>query len=92
MEDKMIVGGWSEFKTDISDEEMSVFSQSMEHFVGVKYTPIAVATQVVSGMNYCYFCNAKAAYPNSPNEAAMVEIYKPIKGDAHITQIRKYIL
>jgi hypothetical protein len=40
-------------------------------------------------MNYKFFCNTQAAtrYPN--NGAAIVSIYKPITGAAHITHIQE---
>jgi len=43
-------------------------------------------TQVVAGTNYRY--HAKAQQPGSPAIwAAIVEIYAPLKGKPHITQI-----
>lgn len=58
-------------------------------FVGVDYVPLAVATQVVSGINYRFFCNAKGVYPGSTNDAAMVQIYQPLDGEVHITSINR---
>lgn len=84
-----ILGGWTPFESKIDPEEREVFSEAMKGFVGVEYTPVAVATQVVQGTNYNFFCNAKVAYPNSPNYAAMVTIYRPLEGNPHITEIRK---
>ncbi len=82
-------GGWSEFSCDISPDEMAVFRKALQGLLGVDYTPVAVASQVVEGMNYDFFCNAKVVYPGASNEAAMVSIYAPLKGDPHITKIER---
>ena len=84
-----IAGGWTPFSSDITKEASEVFEAAFKGFVGVSYSPVAFATQVVNGVNYSFFCNAKAVYPNAPNEAAIVNIYKPLDGPAHITEIRK---
>ncbi len=84
----MNVGGWTTFSSKMSDEETAIFNAALDGLLGVKYTPVAVASQVVSGTNYCYFCNAQAVYPGATNEAATVHIYKPLSGDAHITEIK----
>ncbi len=75
------VGGWTTYSCDMSEEALKVFEKAFKGFVGVSYTPVAVATQVVEGTNYSFFCNAKGAYPNAPNEAAIVDIYQPLNGN-----------
>ena len=82
-----MVGGWTEYHTNISPEEMEVFETALGGLDGVTYYPLAVSTQVVAGMNYSFFCNAQVVYPNAPNEAAMVNIYNPLDGEPHITSI-----
>ena len=72
-----LVGGWTTYSCDISAEEMEVFKSAVT-LDGVDYTPVVVASQVVSGMNYSYFCNAKGVYPGALNEAVMIDIYAPI--------------
>lgn len=76
-----LVGGWSTFSCNISGEAKQAFEEAMEGFVGVEYTPVAVAEQVVAGMNYSFFCNAKVVYPNAPNQAAIVNVFKPLGGE-----------
>ena len=76
-ESNVIAGGWTSYSCDISPEAKKVFDTALKGLTGVKYTPVAVATQVVSGVNYCFFCNAKVVYPNAPNKAAMVLVYAP---------------
>lgn len=87
-ESGIIVGGWTPFSCNITKEASEVFEEVFKGFVGVSYSPVAFATQVVSGINYSFFCNAEPVYPNALNQAAIVNIYKPIHGSAHITEIR----
>lgn len=82
-----MVGGYTKFSC-VSKEEQDVFN-SVQFPLGVDYQAIACATQVVAGTNYKFFCNAKVVYPNSPNETALVTIYKPLEGSPVITEIHK---
>ena len=85
---KSAVGGWTPFSSNLTKDVSEVFEAALKGLDGVSYTPIAFATQVVSGTNYRFIANAKAVYPNAPNQAALVDIYKPLDGPAHITEIR----
>lgn len=82
-------GAWTSFRTEISKEEIEIFKKVTDSLLGVKYSPVAVASQLVSGTNYRFFCNAKAVYPNAINDAAMVVIYKPSEGDPYICSITR---
>lgn len=84
-----VVGGWSGYSCDITELEKEVFDRATANLLGVKYTPVAVATQPVAGTNYSFFCNVQGLYPSAPNEAAMVMIYAPPAGDPHITNIQR---
>ena len=84
-----MVGAYTTFSCTINPEAKAIFEEALKGFTGVKYLPVAVATQVVSGTNYCFFCNAKGAYPGSIYEAAMVYIFKPLDGAPHITEIKR---
>jgi hypothetical protein len=82
-----LLGGWTTYSCQITEDASKIFEEAFQGFVGVSYTPVAFATQLVSGTNYSFFCNAKAVYPNAPNQAAMVDIYQPLEGLPHITEI-----
>jgi len=82
-------GAWTPFRTEISKEELEVFKKVTDCLLGVKYSPVAVATQVVNGSNYRFFCNTKAVYPNAINDAAMVFVYKPSEGNPYIISITR---
>jgi hypothetical protein len=81
-------GGWTDYHKP-GNEELKVFSEAFEGFVGVQYTPILVKSQIVNGTNYSYITNAKGVYPGAQPYKAQVSIYKPINGKAVITNITK---
>lgn len=85
----VIAGGWTAYSTEISSEAKHAFETALKGLVGVKYTPLALASQVVEGVNYSFFCNALGVYPGATNEGAMVKIYKPLKGEPHIVSITR---
>lgn len=82
-------GGWTPFSGKISKEAAAVFAAATKNLLGVKYTPVAVATQVVAGCNYAFFCNGTVVYPNAPNEAFIITIFAPLKGGPVIREIKR---
>ncbi|AZD08486.1 hypothetical protein C4K26_3083 [Pseudomonas chlororaphis] len=81
------VGGWTPYH-ELTPKDREVFKEALAGFVGVQYTPEKVSTQVVNGTNYRYL--SKATVPGSSDSwQAVVEIYAPIKGKPHITQIHR---
>ena len=86
---EQLAGGWSEWSFTITPDAAKVFEEALKGFSGVDYTPLAFATQVVSGMNYCFLCKGKVVYPDAPEFPAKVYIYQPLKGAPHITEIKK---
>jgi len=83
-----IPGSWSTYIYDISSQANEAFKIALEGMVGINYSPIAFAQQVVTGMNYSFFCNAKSIYPGRLNEAVIINIYQPLKGRAVISDIQ----
>jgi hypothetical protein len=80
-----VVGGWTT-SHELTPKDQAVFKEALEGFVGVQYTPETVSTQVVAGTNYRF--QAKASQPGSPASwKSIVEIYAPLNGKPHITQI-----
>jgi len=78
-------GGWTSYSTRISSDAQKAFDEALKGFTGVHYTPLAVASQVVAGMNYRFFCNAQVVYPDAPNYGALVQINKPLVGPARLS-------
>ncbi|UQB67421.1 hypothetical protein [Epilithonimonas zeae] len=87
MTEELTVGGWTAFHS-LTSEEQQVFSEALRGFVGVKYTPTEVSTQLVNGTNYRYKCAASMP-PSDVTWNAIVEIYKPINGQPHVTGITR---
>ncbi|MBL4862225.1 MAG: hypothetical protein JKY09_04300 [Crocinitomicaceae bacterium] len=88
LKETTLVGAWTPFSSTIDNQAQSAFDEALKGLVGVDYIPVAVAQQVVAGMNYKFFCNTKLIIPFPINGSAMVSIYKPIDGKAHITGIQ----
>lgn len=82
-----LVGGWTPYHP-LTPKDKEVFKEALGGFVGVNYTPEEVSSQVVNGTNYRYL--SKASLPgSSASWQAIVEIYAPINGKPHITQIHR---
>ena len=85
---EQLVGGWTVYHK-LTPNDQEVFKEALTGFVGVQYSPELVSTQVVNGTNYRFKCTA--TLPGSPGTSwqAIVEIYAPINGKPHITQIHR---
>lgn len=59
----------------VGEEEQTIFDAAMRHNVGVAYKPIAVASQVVDGVNYIYICTGKIVVPNAETKLYAIKIY-----------------
>lgn len=82
-----VLGGWTTYGP-LTANDQKVWAEAMKGFVGVKYTPQSVATQLVAGTNYRFKCTASMP----PSEAvweAIVEIFAPLDGTPYITGIIK---
>lgn len=84
---EMMPGGWTGLNFTITPDAKEIFDSALKGFAGVGYTPLAFATQVVSGKNYCFLCQGKVVYPGASDIAAKLYIYKPPQGNPHITRI-----
>lgn len=88
----MMVGGYTTYSCEISEEAKASFEEAMANFTGVVYNPVAVASQIVSGINYRFFCNARIVIPETTNDGAIVTIFQPLpgRGKATITDIKRF--
>ena len=82
-------GAYTPFSAEIDAEAAAAFEQAMAGLLGVDYQPVAVAHQVVAGINFAFFCNATTVYPGASPYPAMVHIYRNLEGQAAITNIQK---
>lgn len=81
-----LTGGWTVPEED--GEALAAFEQAAEKLLGVDYTPVAVmGQQVVSGMNYCLLCQARAVSPDAQPYYCFVQVYRDLQGSAEIMKI-----
>ena len=83
------VGGWALTQdAKLTDQAQKAFDKAMEGLVGVRYTPVGLlGTQIVSGTNYCFLCEAAVVYPNAQPYYALVYVYETLRGEAKIAGI-----
>ncbi|MDO5110341.1 MAG: hypothetical protein Q4D59_10460 [Erysipelotrichaceae bacterium] len=88
--EKEIVGGWTEAEDGtITDELQAKFDKAMEGFTGVGYTPVKLLeTQLVSGTNYKFLCEAQTVVPGAEKREAIVVIYEDLEGNCSILEIQ----
>ena len=77
-----VVGGFTEYR-DITEEELAMFNSVLGKGEQ-EIIPQKVATQVVNGINYKFFCDSKDGYNLTRCE---VTIYKPIDGEPTLSKI-----
>lgn len=86
VEEKQLCGGYQE-QREISEEEMALF-RSVTGRGDMVLTPLSVSTQIVSGINYKFWCR----YEDKENKASghcWVVIYRNLAGVASLTSITK---
>ena len=72
----------------MTDEMMDIFEKAMEGMTGVEYTPIELLeTQLVSGMNYRFLCDAVTVVPGAESRKTIVTIYRDLNGNCSILDI-----
>ncbi len=88
MAENALLGGWSVRESEalpLPEEAAAAFEKAMEGFVGSNVTPVALlATQVVSGTNYCILCSVTPVVPNAESHYALVYIYADLNGGAEL--------
>jgi Flavodoxins len=80
-----LAGGYSE-QREPSEEEIELFKKVTGEGDMV-LTPLSVATQVVAGLNYRFYCRYEEQGADSGH--CYVIIYKPLQGDPTLTKIEK---
>jgi len=88
-EEAQTAGGWA-LTDDVSvtAEAQGAFDKALEGLTGVGYTPVALlGTQLVSGTNYSFLCEAAVVYPDAQPYYALVYVYENLEGDAEVLNI-----
>ncbi len=76
----VVPGGWSAWRP-LTAQDHQEFNKIAAHLLGVKYTPLLVATKVVAGMEYEYLCTTELVIPQPVHGAATVLAYQPPSGN-----------
>lgn len=83
-----IVSGGQTAYHALTPNDQKNFNEAFKGFVGVTYTPIAVSVQIVNGTNYRFKYTASIP-PSEVEWKAIVEIFEPLEGKAHVTGITR---
>ena len=83
-----VPGAYGPFKP-VDATTKAIFEKAMAGLLGVGYTPLIVASQVVAGTNYLYMCNAQVVAPGTAAYPVEVIIYQPLSGPPHHTTIKR---
>jgi hypothetical protein len=86
--ESMIVGGWTSFNFTLTPKAVEIFKKAV-NLIGVTYAPLAFATQVVAGTNWCFLAKGTVVVPGAPEFAALLYIFEPLDGPPHITEIER---
>ena len=98
VESEMLCGGYTPMRK-VSDEEFAMLKAATDDDGMIIYTPLEVATQVVAGTNYKFWCIwDDLGYDHKENEQpakaygyCWVTVFKPLpgQGDPSVTSIEK---
>lgn len=76
----MLRGGFTKFRP-VEEDDLKVFQEATEGLTGVDYEPLIVATQVVTGTNYEFICNAEAVVLTPRPYLAEISIFQPLPSE-----------
>lgn len=87
-----IPGGWQindDYQVvNMPAEVQGAFDDAMKDVMGVTYEPMAyLASQVVSGTNYCVLCHTTTMNTDNDDGLAVVQIYQDLDGKSEVTSI-----
>lgn len=84
-----LLGGWTKPENAaITDELQAIFDQAMEGWTGVSYTPVELtATQLVSGTNYKFLCDAETVTPGAEKRQVIITVYRNLQGVCEVLDI-----
>lgn len=83
------VGAWSAWNFTLTAEAKEVFAAATKGLVGVSYTAVAFASQVVNGTNYSFICWAKSATNPSMTYPVQMHVFAPLQGTPGIQGIER---
>jgi hypothetical protein len=75
-------GGYTQ-ERDLTAEDTALFAAATTELIGVNYEPLKVATQVVAGTNYKFYCKATNVVPDAEERYVYVTIFVSlVEGEA----------
>lgn len=87
--EEIMCGGFTA-QREPTEDEMAMFRKATDDDGLIVYTPLSVATQVVAGINYRFYCRFEDLSPDVHGEEkdpeqryghCFVKIYKPLPGN-----------
>lgn len=63
------------FHDTVGEKEKAIFDYAMRKNVGVDFKPLAVASQIVSGVQYLFICTGKEVALGAVTKLYIVEIF-----------------
>lgn len=88
VESAVMPGGWTNFSFTLTPKAQEVFKKAV-NLIGVAYTPLAFATQVVAGTNWCFLAKGAVAALGAPEIAALLYVFEPLEGSPYLTEIKQ---
>ncbi len=86
-----LLGGWTvnaENVAEIPQDVQDALTKATEELIGCTYEPVALlASQVVSGTNYCLLCRLTPVVPDAESSFALVYLYVDLENNASITRV-----
>jgi hypothetical protein len=83
-----IPGGWQNWQFTVTRKTEAILHEATKPLLGVSYKGLAVDTQLVAGMNYCFLCEAEVSIVKASPYPALVWIYQPLQGSPHVEEIQ----
>lgn len=82
-----LAGGWTAFNFDLTADARQVFEGATKQLLGVKYTALAFATQVVSGKNYSFLAKGQLVTPEATTTVVKIHVYLPNDGEHYVVHV-----
>lgn len=88
-EETQVVGGWQTVEDGtITDELQEIFNKATEQLEGVDYKAVKLLeTQVVSGTNYKFLCDATVVAPDATTKQVIMTVYQNLQGEVEVLDI-----
>ena len=86
-----LAGGWQAADSpEVTDAMEDMFDRAIDPVLGLDCDPEALlATQVVSGTNYCFLCEVEPVTSDDVEYYALVSIYEDLQGNVSLLDIRE---